>query len=283
MGYKSFPVEELIKITDLYSVFQEDFEQGYKFTGEMHNFWECVYVVRGRVCVSADSRVCKLKAGEIIFHKPLEMHKFFIEDAEGANLFIFSFSMESAISHKMADKIFALNSYQKNILHILMAYLKDECNNNQLDDMNCYQKGLVLLNNSPQAIQMIASHITHFLISISENEGLKSDSPDNDALLFKKAVDLLNEHITSSITVNQLANKLNVSVSGIKRLFEKYAGISIHKYYLMLKMKVATSMLQSGLRVNEVSDKLGFCSQAYFSSAYKREMKINPSMIEKNL
>ncbi len=282
MGYNSFPVKELIKITDLYSIFREDFEQGYNFAGEMHNFWECVYVVRGSVCVSADSRICRLMAGEIIFHKPLEMHKFFIEEAEGATLFIFSFSMEGPLSHKMADKIFALDSNQQNLLNLLMTYLKEECAKNKLDDINNFKKSLVLLNNNPLAVQMVASQITHFLLSISENEGLKLEAPNSDAILFKKAVDLLNERITSSITVNQLATNLNVSVSGIKRLFERYAGISVHKYYLMLKMKVATSMLQSGISVSEVSDKLDFCSQAYFSAAYKREMNINPSMIEKN-
>ena len=75
-------------------------------------------------------------------------------------------------------------------------------------------------------------------------------------------------------------NKTDMRVQvGDKVLFEKYAGISIHKYFLKLKFKVATKLLKEGLSVSEVSEKLNFSSQSYFSVSYKREMRISPSEI----
>ena len=55
----------------MYSLFETHYNGRYVFPGETHNFWECLYVQKGEVCVSADERVYNLTDGEIIFHKPL--------------------------------------------------------------------------------------------------------------------------------------------------------------------------------------------------------------------
>ena len=62
--YPSFEVKERIKIKRIYSFFEHDFENGYRFSGEMHNFWECVCVTRGKICAIADENVYDMKAGE---------------------------------------------------------------------------------------------------------------------------------------------------------------------------------------------------------------------------
>ena len=89
----------------------------------------------------------------------------------------------------------------------------------------------------------------------------------------------MNTRVAENILVNELAESLNISVSSLKRLFDKYAGMSVHKYFLSLKIKTATLMLKGGMAVNEVSDVLGFSSQGYFSATYKRETGNNPSQI----
>ena len=74
--YKPYKINQLINITEMYSFFERQFGKDYSFPGESHNFWECMYVEDGSVCVSGDERVYSLKSGEIIFHKPMEFHKF---------------------------------------------------------------------------------------------------------------------------------------------------------------------------------------------------------------
>ena len=43
----------------------------------------------------------------------------------------------------------------------------------------------------------------------------------------------------------------------------------------------AVEMLKNGANVTEVSMHLGFCSQPYFTSAFKRELGITPSDVRK--
>ena len=53
------PIESRIRITDMYSLFKIHYDKDYTFAGEIHNFWECVYVLDGQVCVSAEEKVYK--------------------------------------------------------------------------------------------------------------------------------------------------------------------------------------------------------------------------------
>ena len=63
MPWRSYAVKEQIKIEKLYSLFKRHYEQGYNFAGEMHDFWEAVYVIDGEVIISADENVHNFKSG----------------------------------------------------------------------------------------------------------------------------------------------------------------------------------------------------------------------------
>ena len=98
MKFKPFKIEEILKITEFYSMFECNRPGGYNFSGETHDFWECVYVIDGNVCVTADDRVYNMKTGDFIFHKPLELHKLYVDKEKFAKLFIFSFSLSGILS-----------------------------------------------------------------------------------------------------------------------------------------------------------------------------------------
>ena len=68
-----------------------------------------------------------------------------------------------------------------------------------------------------------------------------------------------------------IAEFCNVSQSWLKRIFERFAGVGIHKYFLQMKMSKAAELLQEGVSVTETAERLGFSSQAYFSAAFRRE------------
>ena len=119
-----FKINEQIAISEMFSFFETYYENGYTFQGETHNFWECMYVINGRVCVSGDERVYNLSKGEIIFHKPMELHKFYVNDEKGAKLLIFSFSATGELTEFMKDKVFNLSFSQKEIIDALMKYIR---------------------------------------------------------------------------------------------------------------------------------------------------------------
>ena len=90
--FPAIPIIEQIHITSMHSLFKIHYECGFEFPGETHDFWECLYILDGELCVSADERIYNMSQGELIFHKPLEFHKFIVNNPKGATVLTFSFS-----------------------------------------------------------------------------------------------------------------------------------------------------------------------------------------------
>ncbi len=281
MIIKSVKVEEKIKIERIFSVFEANFPNKFNFSGESHNFWECVYIANGSACVSADCRVYNLSEGEIIFHKPLEMHKFFIDSKLGAKLYIFSFAATGELTEKISDLVCPASSYQKQILELLFSYLNHE--NEKFSQINgidndIYTRLFRLVKN-PVTAQMVSSYICQLILSVSQNNTQSTPITEYDTEIFKNAVEIMNDNLNTAISVSQLSQLLNTSESTLKRIFKKYADVSIHRYFLMMKIQKAIHLLENGVSVFEASERLGFSSQAYFSVCFKRETGKNPSEI----
>ncbi len=277
--WMAYPIQQQIQITNMYSLFESHFENGYTFQGETHNFWECLYVVKGEVCVAGDERVYNLTSGSIVFHKPMEFHKFSVEKESGADLLIFSFDAEGALTAFLKNKVFELSEYQKQILNYLLTYMVARTKNQKKAEREEHQY-LVPFHSNLMYSQMVSTYLQQLMLSLAEQGVLSVTSSDPDAACFGRAVSYLNCNIHRQPTVSEIAKFCNVSEAGIKRIFDKYAGIGVHKYLTKLKMKIATELLLDGERVSSVADKLGFKDQSYFSRAYKRETGQMPSSVK---
>ncbi len=278
MHWKPIHVTKQVNIDTLYSLFIEKKPAGFEFAGETHNFWECRYIISGTACVSADEKIYELSKGDIIFHKPMEMHKLSINGKKGAHILIFSFNLKGKYSEYFNDKVFHLTEEQQDIMQMFSEFIKSN-DDNLNEDYKKEEQFLYSKTQNHLYLQQVVTFIEHLLLSLADNPNISKVSTTKDALIFKDVVKYMNDNIYNHPTVSDIAKNCYLSQSGLKRLFEKYAGISIHKYFLKLKFKAATKLLKEGMSVNEVSEKLNFSSQSYFSVSYKREMGISPSEI----
>lgn len=271
---EKFIVENQITIGRFYSFFEKHYEKDFHFDGEIHDFWEVLYVEKGELRVSGDERIYHLKSGDLIFHKPMELHKFTITDEAGATLNIFSFSMEGKRADAFKDKVFSLSPGQRAMVAELMAYVREK--DLHLDEPLTYIY-LYPARVNPSYLQNLSIFITRLFLSLDDGGSVAKSLITREALLFKKAVEYMNEKIDMPLTVPMIAKHCAISESGLKRIFNKNAGRSIHKYFLSLKIKKAVALLQAGESVTVVAEKLNFSSQSYFSVAFKRETGKSPS------
>ena len=308
MVWVAHPVKPQIHLPAFYSLFEVHYDRGYEFPGESHNFWECLYVKEGEVCVSGDERVYDLGRGSIIFHKPLELHKFIVTGERGADLFIFSFSAEGPLTGWLSEKVFALTQFQQELLWKLYALARQSAGTGgdtgsggaaraghntgtggaagsgggvrTSGKAGGYYRYLEPFDRLPAYSQTVASFLELFMLSLAETGSVSSVSSDPEAILFSRAVNYLNSNIHRQPSVPETARFCGVSESGLKRLFDKYAGISVHKYLLKLKIKAAVQLLESGQTVSRTAQELGFNTQSYFSRAFKRETGLSPSQVQ---
>ncbi len=279
MYWEAFDIDEQINIKRLYTLFKMHFDKDYNFAGEMHDFWECMYVLEGEMTVSADEKVHTLSYGDMVLFKPYEMHKFNVYDKDGATVLIFTFDMQGGFCKNIEGKAYHLKHFQRSIIRTFLEYLDFEIKQNSNIKNQDYWNVLPHFKENHIFLQTVSLFISRILLSLSDAGTALSKTKTYETELFKRALHIMNDNIDTSLSVDVIASRLNISTSSLKRLFDKYAGMSVHKYFLTLKIKTATLMLKGGASVNEVSDKLGFSSAGYFSCVYKRETGNNPSQI----
>lgn len=251
-------IENIVHVKAVYSAFREVKEPDFYFKGEMHDFWEVVYIVGGKAVVTADSRVYNLEKGDVVFHKPMEFHKIASDGREKLEVVIFSFAADGNTDYFNNGLFKATPEQQKLILSIPEIFIKNIDN--------------------PMYSPLIANTIERLLIILKLNsKAISKIDGSKNAREFKKIVNLMNEHIYENITVDRLADMCGLSTANMKKIFKKYTDTGIIKYFTGLKMNLAAKMLEQGYSILEISETLSFDNQNYFSTVFKREMGVNPS------
>lgn len=87
--------------------------------------------------------------------------------------------------------------------------------------------------------------------------------------IMQEATDYLLTKIRYKITIAQLAAKLVVSESNLKRLFREKHGKGVYEYFKCLKIEYSKNLLQSGATVKETGLEAGYDYTSNFVKAFK--------------
>lgn len=98
-----------------------------------------------------------------------------------------------------------------------------------------------------------------------------------DATIASCLRQLLDEHITDPITLQQAATVLDRSVPHLVRSFTHRFGISPHAYVIGRRVDAARRLLLAGARPAEVATAVGFYDQAHLTRHFKRHTSLTPA------
>ena len=91
-------------------------------------------------------------------------------------------------------------------------------------------------------------------------------------------VNYLQKHVDKILTLREIAEAVNLSVSHFAAIFKKSTGFSIIEYFNHLKIQKACQYLQfTDLRVNEIADRLGIEDPYYFSRMFTKIIGVSPN------
>ena len=98
----------------------------------------------------------------------------------------------------------------------------------------------------------------------------------------QKAKSILDNHVHTTITISELARQVNLSSSQLTRLFKHAFHQTPYDYFLTKKMEMAEVLLvETRLSIQEISDRLSFSDEHYFSTLFKQKMNCTPSSLRK--
>lgn len=91
------------------------------------------------------------------------------------------------------------------------------------------------------------------------------------------AINFINSNYMNSITINEVANHVNLSRSYLYKMFIKNLKVSPQKYLINLRMYKATLLLKNTkLPIGEVANKVGYSDSLLFSKTFSKYFSMSP-------
>lgn len=234
------------------------FEKDHNYSGERHPFYELVYVEEGTVGITAGEEVYTLSAGQVLLHSPDEFHRIWSEFESSPHVRNLSF-FAAAVPTFGARVLQLSDAEQAELIGISEAVTRGLASNDRS-----------LLNETRIRLEL-------WLLSLSKNEGEVAVRPSlPSALRYAEIVNILHAHLREPLSAAEIAGLCNISLSALKKIFTRYAGMGVSRYFTEMKMRYAAEQLQAGMRVGEVAATLGYFDQNYFSTVFRRVMGAPP-------
>lgn len=122
-----------------------------------------------------------------------------------------------------------------------------------------------------------------FLQKIQQRTVSSRDGESSEAFqTFEMARRLIEERFLEFRTVEEVASEIGFSPIYLSRLFKRFAGSGAYRYLLRLRMNYAAELiLERGLKVSAVAERLQYSDAFQFSRAFKRVYGVPPSSLSK--
>ncbi|MDO4325395.1 MAG: response regulator [bacterium] len=155
--------------------------------------------------------------------------------------------------------------------------------------INCLENGETVLSQafsaypsgyqslySARTLQELEQYLEQIRICVSERMDTRRNDPKYK--LVQDAKQYIKEHIYERLTLAEVAGAIGISQNYLSSLFRLYNGSGFSEYVAESKIQLAKEMLKKGnMKVYQVSEKLGFDNQQYFSKVYKKYTGYSPS------
>ena len=100
--------------------------------------------------------------------------------------------------------------------------------------------------------------------------------------IIEKIIEYIKNNLNDDLPVNDIAEKMNISVYYLSHLFKQVTGISILEYRNELRLTMAKQILiESNISISEIAIQCGFCNASYFTEVFSRSEKISPRQFRK--
>ncbi len=275
-------IEREIELLGFNCIYYFELGKDFSHLPERHDFWEMVYVDSGQINAVTDGIGRTIRQGEVIFHRPGELHAHVSGRAEPNDLLIVSFSSDSEAMRHFEKKIFSLDKTGRTLMNIF----KNEAREALGDALSDVDNRNVLwdLPVPDGALQLLECYLTEFLLVLlrSDEGGISAVRTENSRALAQSSiaelvVSYLEENVYRDLSLADICKRFYMGKSQLSKLFAEYTDDSPMGYFAKLKIAEAKRLLrQEGLSVSRISDMLSYSSIHNFSRAFKKMVGVSP-------
>ncbi|PLS04273.1 response regulator transcription factor [Neobacillus cucumis] len=100
--------------------------------------------------------------------------------------------------------------------------------------------------------------------------------------LMDDAIAYIKSHFEQDLGIEQVAERVGLSVSYFSNLFKQRTGVTFLEYLTNVRVDYACLLLENlELKTYEIAEKVGYTDQRYFSQVFKKKMNQTPSEYRK--
>ncbi len=257
--------------TYAYNLNKRDWGRG-KFPIRLVETYEFEFIIESEGYMNLEGKRYPLKPGDLCLRRPSEVTM----GEPPYSCYMISFALTpDTVGEKVQPY------YLNEILDALPPVLSTK---NQKYYELIFQKILEqYIKNEPSSVLLIRSLILEIIYAAYQE--VKFDYLPSSAYvrIIKNAIHYIENHYTERLTLEKIADEINLSPSHFQRIFKKTMNMSPNDYLTNYRlMKAKELLLISNDSITDISFLCGFESNAYFSYVFKSHMLMTPSTYRKS-
>lgn len=264
------PVISRLHVEEILATYYQVRKGGYTYPGEIHPYYEMVYIDHGSMQMNVDGQDYCLSKYDLMVYYPEQFHSHYTDLDQNCSYLTVIFRMDDALDESLKNRVFHT---RKDIYQVLCRFMKaiqtDDYLNQELSILY-FKEVLILLHQFDYKEEIDA--------------GVNPMQLHYENTLLNEIIVYINNNIYSAFTVEDLCTKFSVSRSSLQNLFRTNLHISPKQYISNLKLNQAKLLIQEHSRtISEISDMLGFTSIHYFSRKFKTQYGMSPTDYSKSI
>lgn len=258
-----------VKPFNFSTTYTELYADSVENTYDSHIHEECeIYInISGDVSFIVENSIYPIKPGDIIVVRPHEYHHCVYH------------------SNKLHKHFWILFSSSGNEYLLDTFFNRKAGNANHLSLSSEYSAELISLCHKmteKEPLQIRKYYNFFKLLNILQSADIVKDTDVNYPQDISYAINYINTHFESNITVGKIAKGANVSINTLERHFKKILNISPYEYIKKKRLSNAAKLLSRGCSVTEAAYKSGFSDYSNFIALFKKNYGITPLKYKKN-
>jgi AraC-like DNA-binding protein len=105
----------------------------------------------------------------------------------------------------------------------------------------------------------------------------RSSTHERRASLLADAIAIIEVEYADDLSLDELAHRIATSRRQLQRAFNELAGTTFRDYLSAIRFEHAIEMLEDGVPITDVAQRLGYAHPWHFARAFRRHFGVVPS------
>lgn len=241
-----------------------------------HDFYECHYLLSGRVRYEIDNRAYTLSPGDLLLIGPNQLHRPLISSTKAP--------YERIVLWISRGYIQALSSGESDLSRCFSPEEYPLSRLNALRRADVGQRLIALLeatqNGGFGQDVLCKSRMMDLLVELNRDYLAAGPVPERADVRVNALVEsvcaYLDEHLAQAVSLDALAAHVYLSKYHLARTFRRETGVTIFRMLLQKRMIRARNLILEGMPLAAVASQCGFSDYSGFYKAFSSEYGVSP-------